>query len=147
KAKKTKPKPARNATHRSSRADVRKQLGEKEEKLNQKKAAPKKKTASKKKTAKKASPKSAAAQKAAKRKQANTASKVKSAVEKQLAAGGSTAEGGSHTASTGLNPTKKKQRKAKTAAKQARIAESGLTTRTRGHVSARTKRSAGRRDG
>lgn len=145
KARKTQSKPARNATHRSSRAEVRQELAGKEEKLNQKKTASKKKSAPKKKAATKASPKSAAAKKAAKRKQAKTASKVKSAVEKQLGAGGATDVSGSPTGSIGLNPTKKNQRKAKTAAKQARIAESGLTTRTRGHVSARTKRSAGRR--
>jgi len=147
KARKTQPKPARNATHRSSRAEVRQQLAEKEEKLNQKKAAPKKKSAPKKKAAPKASAKSEFAKKAAKRKQAKTAGKVKSAVEKQLGAGASTEVSGTPTGSVGLNPTKKNQRKAQTAAKQARITESGLTTRTRGHVSARTKRSAGRRDG
>jgi hypothetical protein len=151
KARKTKPKPARAAGHRSTRADVRKQLSEKEENLNRKKAstkktAPKKKTASKKKAAPKSSAKSAAAKKAAQRKSAKIASKVKSAVQKQLAGGAAVANAGSPTPSSGLNPTKKKQRQAKTAAKQSRIAESGLTTRTRGHVSARTKRSAGRRD-
>ncbi len=40
----------------------------------------------------------------------------------------------------------KRQLKAKSAAKQSRIAASGLTTRVRGHVSARGKRSQARRD-
>jgi hypothetical protein len=40
----------------------------------------------------------------------------------------------------------KKQLDATTAAKEARIQASGLTTRTRGHVSARGKRSQTRRD-
>lgn len=142
----TRPKPARTAGHRSSRAEVRKQLSEKEEKLNRKKGTSKKKASAKKKTSPKKSAKSAAAKKAAKRRSAKTTKKVRSAVEKQLAAGESPDRVGTPTASTGLNVTKRKQRKANTAAKQARVAESGLTSRTRGHVSARTKRSSGRRD-
>lgn len=39
-----------------------------------------------------------------------------------------------------------KQTKVTTRAKKARVAASGLTSRIRGHVSARTKRSQGKRD-
>jgi hypothetical protein len=43
-------------------------------------------------------------------------------------------------------PEKKKQIKVQAVAKKARVKKSGLTSRIRGHVSARTRRSQGRRD-
>jgi hypothetical protein len=45
-----------------------------------------------------------------------------------------------------LAPNKQRQLAAKTAARQSRIADSGLKSRVRGHVSARGKRSQARRD-
>jgi hypothetical protein len=123
----------RNAGHRSDRFDVRKELREVKESLKE----PARKAA-KKKAVKKAAAKKKVVQK--KVVEPVTAEEpVKKAVKRTRP---KTAPGGN----PGLNFDKGKARQAKTAAKQSRLDRSGVTSRVRGHVSARGKRSQGRRD-
>jgi hypothetical protein len=136
----------RTAGHRATRAAVRSELSAKESKLN----APKRK--------KKAKPAAASAKPAV---DASTAANKKKPAKK-VAAGTSATK----TAKTPKKAKKKsakkmaapaevvglasltprKQRKATTAAKQRRVAVSGLTSRVRGHVSARGRRAQAARD-
>ncbi len=157
----------RAAGHRESRAEVRALLEEKRTKLTGasagKKTATKKvakKTVAKKKTAtkkvvKKTPTKQGAAKKAVGKKKVAAKIVAVSAVsgaappaaKKKTAKKNSAASSQSPTGqSARLNLNPADQRGAKTKAKKARIQQSGLTTRTRGHISARGKRSQGRRD-
>lgn len=123
----------RNAGHRSDRFDVRMELREVKESLKE----PARKAA-KKKAVKKAAAKKAATKKAAEPVLAEAPVKKK-AVKKKAP---KTAPVGN----PGLNFDKGKARQARTAAKQSRLDRSGVNSRVRGHVSARGKRSQGRRD-
>ncbi len=158
--------------HRESRAEIRAELEEKRAKLTgegagkqtAKKQAAKKKVAEKqsatKKAVKKAPVKKAPAKKVAAKKAAvkkkvaakkvaapavdiakPTAAKKKAVKKNSPASNQLTAD---IEARLNLNPSD--QLATRTQAKKARIRQSGLTTRTRGHISARGKRSQGRRD-
>lgn len=123
----------RNAGHRSERFDVRKELREVKESLKEpaRKAAKKKavkKAAAKKKVVQKKVAEPAASEEPVKK-------AVKRTRPKTVPVG-----------NKGLNLDKGKARQANTAAKQSRLDRSGVTSRVRGHVSARGKRSQGRRD-
>lgn len=158
----------RTKGHRESRAEVRELLDEKRTKLTSKSAGKKaakkkvaKKKVAKKKTATKKAVKKTPAKKVAAKK---TAGKKKVAVKKKVAASAVSSAKPSAAkkkaakknslassqltaglaARLNLNPSD--QRATNTKAKKARIQQSGLNTRTRGHVSARGKRSQGRRD-
>jgi hypothetical protein len=122
----------RNAGHRATRMEVRDEI--KEFKLELKEPARK---AAKKKAAKKAAPKKVAKKPA--ESAAPPTKKVKKAKKKTPP---KTAPAGN----PGLGFDKGKARSAKTAAKQSRLDRSGVTSRVRGHVSARGKRAQGRRD-
>lgn len=152
KAAKSKPKPKRSVEHRATRAEVRKQLASKEAVLN----APRRKKAAKKKAASK----STAAASASVQKALAKPGK-KTAVKKKVAKA-SAAPVAPPKKKAKKKPAKKmtmlegvaglvaltpgKQRQAKTAAKQRRIAAGGLTSRVRGHVSARGRRAQAARD-
>jgi flagellar hook-length control protein FliK len=118
----------RNAGHRATRSEVRQ--GIKEIKIELKEPARKaaKKKAAKKVTAKKAADSAEAPTK-----------KVKKATKKS-------APKTPPVGNPGLGFDKSKARSAKTAAKQSRLDRSGVTSRVRGHVSARGKRVQGKRD-
>lgn len=142
----TKPKKkVRAAKHRASRAEVRAELALAQATLNTKTKAPKKAVGQSTAAAKKprtAKP-SAAAMPAE-----PAAAQVKSSVKASTKTGRSRPP----LPVTPVAPTKlvggrTRQRAAITAAKQSRVARSGLTTRVRGHVSAHGKRSQARRDG
>jgi hypothetical protein len=141
------PKKVRSQTHRQDRSQIRKELEMKREKMASQK--PTKATASpKKQSVKKAPPKpvvtkvtgtkatKAVAPKLAKKKAAATKSVATSAPKKGRAKGSGTAA----KATLGL------QFNATAAAKNDRVKISGLTTRTRGHISARGKRKQAARD-
>lgn len=142
------PKKVRSLKHRATRAAVRAQLAEKETSLNAKPGASKKRSdkpklaatdaarSTKLKATKPAPDAKAAAQSAsepppsiAKKKKAQRPRKPAAAAAQQ---------------SPSIQPPDRLT--AATAAKKSRIARSGLTTRVRGHVSARGKRAQGRRD-
>jgi hypothetical protein len=156
-------KQVRSSEHRSQRAEVRKKLEDKRVLLTSAqapaveptappavapappadapapaqpaaKAAGKAAKASAKKAAKAAKPVAPKAKRAAKKKPASQASVSKAAPPVAPPTTGAT------------SPKDTKQVRVKAVAKQARIQASGLTTRTRGHVSARGKRSQSRRD-
>lgn len=162
--------------HRESRAEIRAELEEKRAKLTGEgagkktakkqaakkkvakkgtatkkavKKAPVKKTPVKKTPAKKVAVKKVAGKKkvAAKKVAAPavdsaTPSVAKKATKKNSPASSPLTDG--MAAQLNLNPSDQLATSAK--AKKARIQQSGLTTRTRGHISARGKRSQGRRD-
>jgi hypothetical protein len=121
----------RNAGHRATRSEVRQ--GIKEIKLELKEPARK---AAKKKAAKRVTAKKVAAKPA---EQVAAPKKVKKATKKS-------APKSPPVGNPGLGFDKGKARSAKTAAKQSRLDRSGVTSRVRGHVSARGKRAQGRRD-
>ncbi len=147
-------KQVRAQEHRAARAKVREELSEKQELLAaQSTATPRKAAAKKKKAATgatksavKKTAKKAPATKAAKK----AAAKAKAAVKKKLPTKKKSNSGGTAIppAEAGLlgSRTPWQQLAAETAAKKTRVRESGLTSRVRGHVSARTRRSQGRRD-
>ncbi len=112
-------------------------------KVTKKKSATKK--AIKKTKVKKATTKPSAAKKvSAKKRAAAAAVSSQPSAAKQKAAKKNSLASSQVTSGTNLNPSD--QRSTKTKAKKARIQQSGLTTRTRGHISARGKRAQGRRD-
>lgn len=147
--KKAKTKKTRSAGHRAARAEVRAKLrSEVDSEKGSSKASVKKKA--KKKVAKKKQPKkkkgtakksaSKTPKKVTKKKSASSTKKsTKKSVKKSSPAS-------KPTSNPGLTVNKKKRRKATTAAKKARIARSGLTSRVAGHVSARGKRAQAARD-
>jgi colicin import membrane protein len=132
----SKTKQTRNAGHRAARAAVRGELSAVQESFKE----PARK-ASKKKAVKKAAARGAATKR---QPAAEAADSVESVPKKKLPKRGRPAP--TPTANAGLELDKGKNRKASTAAKQARLDRSGVTSRVRGHVSARGKRSQGRRD-
>lgn len=140
-----KTKKSRNLGHRATRAEIREELSEIKEALKEpaRNAAKKKevKKVAVKKTASAPAKKSAAASAG---KQAKKVASAKSKAKKKTAK--KTAPASSPSGNPGLGFDKDKLRQAKTAAKQSRLDRSGVTTRMRGHVSARGKRSQGRRD-
>jgi len=80
---------------------------------------------------------------------AKTAPPAKAKVKKAKSSGTKTPaspSGKTRAANAGVTPSRGKQRKAQTTAKQRGIAKSGLQSRVRGHVSARGKRQQSRRD-
>lgn len=133
-AKKTKK--TRNAGHRATRASIRGELSAFKESLKEpaRKAARKKavkKVAAKKKAAKKTSDANS---------EATAIAKVaKKSVKK-------TPPSSKPIGNSGLKLNQGKARQAKTSAKKSRIDRSGLTSRVRGHVSARGRRAQGRKD-
>jgi hypothetical protein len=135
KKKVTKTKKTRNIGHRGKRSEVREELSAIQESLKEPTRKAKKKTATKKAATKKAPPRGEApteglaAKKAAKKKTA------KKTPPKSAPVG-----------NTGLGLNKGKARQAKAAAKKGQVDRSGLTSRVRGHVSARGRRAQGRRD-
>jgi hypothetical protein len=135
-----KTKQTRNAGHRASRAAIRGELNAVQESLKEPARKAAKKKAAKKKTVKKA----AAKKKAVKKAVVEDTPLVESAPKKKVPKRGRPAP--TPTANTGLGLNKGKNRKANTVAKQARLDSSGVTSRVRGHVSARGKRAQGRRD-
>lgn len=131
----------RAQSHRKNRAQTRKQLGQKRATLQSRKSSDSTDTPESQPTEKSAGKavKKKPASNVAKQQapQATKQSKRKRARTKSVLLSGLPA----------ADPKSKKHRSAaKTAAKQDRIKISGLTTRTRGHVSARGKRSQARRD-
>jgi hypothetical protein len=157
------PKQVRSQGHRASRAETRKVLRKEKISQNRKGAAPAAAAASVAKGAKSAAAAPATASKA--KKSAATAKQPAAAGAAKPSAAPKRKVGRKHaTAPAALVPSlvskqskqlsprgvvstsPAKQRAAVTAAKQVRIAKSGLTTRTRGHVSARGRRAQKRRD-
>jgi hypothetical protein len=126
----------RNAGHRAARASVRGELNAVQESLK----GPARKAA-KKKAVKKAAAKPKAAKAPAVDDDGVT---TETAPKKKVPKRGHPAT--PPTANPGLGLNKGKNRKAATAAKQARLDGSGVTSRVRGHVQARGKRAQGRRD-
>lgn len=123
----------RNADHRANRSNVRQELSEMKESLKE----PARKAA-KKKAVKKVSAKKKVAQK--KVAEPVTAEEpVKKAVKR-------TRPKTAPVGNPGLNFDKGKARQAKTAAKQARLDRSGVTSRMRGHTMVRGQRAQARRD-
>lgn len=136
-AAKKKVKSQRTAQHRASRATVRKGLSELKEELAESAAARRPQPAAKSAAAP-AAPASVAAE--------TSAAAPARRPGKQPAAGKSSSKRGLGAPAGGRAADARKQLKANTAAKKTRISMSGLTTRVRGHVSARGKRSQARRD-
>ena len=144
----------RVAAHQEERAAVRKALSETAEDINRARASRKSAAAgsAKKKAAKKAAAKKPATVKKAAAKKAATAKKK--STKKPVSAPDATGKAPGKKAPTKKRPPKfapsggisGRQPGAKASAKQTRVDVSGLTNRTRGHVSARTKRDQGRRD-
>jgi hypothetical protein len=161
---------ARTQEHRSTRSQVREQLGAKQAELQAAASTPASSSADTKSTTRKKTPKKKVASKPASKKapapavarsnassaggeKKKTAKKaVKKTIKKETAKKQSASASGA--AVTGV--TRKKsgssplgsgsQKSAETAAKRGRLKASGLDTRIRGHVSARGKRAQGRRD-
>lgn len=129
-----KTKQTRNAGHRAARAAIRDELSAVQESLKE----------PARKAAKKKAVKKAAAKKKVAQKPAGEIVVVESAPKKKVPKRGRPAP--IPTANLGLGLNKGKNRKANTVAKQARLDTSGVTSRVRGHVSARGKRAQGRRD-
>jgi hypothetical protein len=130
-----KTKQSRNAGHRAARATVRKKLSAVQESFKE----PTRKAAKKK--AKKAVAKKAITAKAP---DEEFGESTETAPEKKVPKRGRPAS--TPTATTGLGLNKGKNRKATTAAKQSKFDRSGITSRVRGHVMARGKRTQSRRD-
>jgi hypothetical protein len=134
----TTPKSVRAAEHREGRGQVRKKLAEKQAALNEGATAPKKRrlkpAASVTAPAETPAPTSAAAAPKKKKKAPPRRTKPQTKVSPATAA------------KSQKKPPVPRSEKASTAAKQSRVEQSGLTSRVRGHVSARGKRSQGRRD-
>jgi hypothetical protein len=144
----------RSRGHRETRAEVRATLEEKRINLTGTRAtagATKKKvakkpaaivgTVSEKKTAKKK-----AVAKAPQKKSPSKKSPSKKAPSKKAPSKKTTIKNASFKSIPALNLDPSDQRATKTKAKKARIKQAGLTTRTRGHISARGRRAQGRRD-
>jgi hypothetical protein len=137
-ARKSPPKRVRSEEHRASRAQVRKKLATKRAKLDEQKVL-----------------ESSAAAESPASEGAATEQSVSPTLKKKVK---KVAKKGTKKAQLARKASKKKtpvksdtlnrssQRSAKTAAKSAKLTKSGVTTRTRGHVSARGKRSQARRD-
>lgn len=125
----------RSQEHRESRADVRDALREKKQMLNDSKTSPAAAKKAPKKTVKKPEPAAAQPVKAApkKKKAARKTAPPKQPITSIKP-----------SSSPPVNP--KQNRSAKMAANQARIQKSGLTSRTRGHVSAQTRKNQSKRD-
>lgn len=117
-------KPARNRQHRAERAEVRGELSELE-------------------TSRKSTSRAAAA-KATPVESAPDSPPPKKVTRRSLPGAVTAPKPGSPPPMNGMAP--KRQLQARSVAKQNRISESGLTTRIRGHVSARGRRSQGRKD-
>ncbi len=152
--------------HRATRADVRASLEDERAKLaaaSEAASATKKKVAKKstvtqskvskskvsKKTAKKAvkkKPAQRAAKKKVARKKVAARNKPSVTTVNTTAVSDNKLELATNKPVSRLNLNSRDQQSSKTKAKKARIEQSGLTTRTRGHVSARGKRAQGRRD-
>jgi hypothetical protein len=124
-----KTKQMRSDGHRVSRAEVRAELSAVKESLKEPARKAAKKKAAKKVAAQKLP---AAAAAPVEKKAKKTAKKTPPAI--------------SPMGNLGLGLDKEKLRQARTAAKQSRLDRSGVTTRMRGHVSARGQRAQGRRD-
>jgi len=148
-------KQARSAGHRSQRAEVRKKLQDQRASLTSAKprAAEPAVSPESPAAAPAAAPPAGKAAKTSAEKATKTARpaapKAKRAAKKKPAASASVGKATPPVAQpkTGAaSPTDTQQVRVKAAAKKARIQASGLTTRTRGHVSARGKRSQSRRD-
>jgi hypothetical protein len=143
-----KPKQVRAQGHRASRAETRKLLRKEKIAQNRQGAAP----ASAAKTAKKPASAPAAARKAKKSPAAAKSAPKRKVGRKHATAPAALVPPLASKQSKQLSPrglvstSPAKQRAAVTATKQARIAKSGLTTRMRGHVSARGRRVQKRRD-
>lgn len=125
----------RNAGHRAARAEVRGELSAVKESLKEPARKAAKKKAAKKAAAKKKTAKDAVVEQAA---------ESETTPKKKVPKRGRPAP--TPTANLGLGLDKGKNRKANTAAKQSRLDRSGVTSRVRGHVTARGKRAQGRRD-
>ena len=169
-------KESRAKGHRATRADVRASLEDERAKLaaaSEAASATKKKVAKKSavtqskaskskaskskasqskvstKTAKKAvkkNPPQRAAKKKVARKKVAAKKKPSVTTVNTAAVSGKKLEQAANKPVSRLNVNPRDQQSSKTKAKKARIEQSGLTTRTRGHVSARGKRAQGRRD-
>jgi hypothetical protein len=136
----SKTKQTRNAGHRAARSAIRGELSATQESLKE----PARKTA-KKKAVKKAAAKKETSKKAeVKPPVVDETATAEAAPKKKVPKRGHPAT--PPTANRGLTLDKGKNRKASTAAKQSRLDRSGVTSRVQGHVSARGKRSQGRRD-
>lgn len=143
----------RSAGHRAERAVKRGSLEAVREEMNAA-GKPAKKKVAKKATAAKATASPAPKKKAAKKKTAKKgayAAAAKKAVKKKLdkaadlSAGDMSTQGAQSKGLVGPIVAKK-QIRAETAIKQGRVDRSGLTSRTKGHVSARGRRAQGKRD-
>lgn len=167
------PKPVRAVEHRATRAGVRAELSSKKTQLNRKARASDRAAGIKKRqdgsaaTVKanaktSAEPNAVAAKKKAKKRPKTAATAAATGKTPGKTAGGTasrSAAGATHGKSglsraalaagkgqQNVSVTSGQQRSASTAAKQSALARSGITSRVRGHVSARGKRSQGRRD-
>jgi hypothetical protein len=133
--------------HRLGRADVRKELEAKRSSMEARGAAPRQPAATKAFAASKTDDdgrvSKATPSPGAKKKTAKKSAKKKKVAKRKTAGATQT---GSKSTSRSIPADVKKQQGAKTAAKKARIKASGLTSRVKGHVSARGKRFQGRRD-
>jgi hypothetical protein len=133
-----------SATAGATKKKVAKKVGKKPASI--KGTVSKKKSVTKKAVTKKAVTKKAVTKKAVKKAPRKKATKKKAArkttAEKMSSIGNPLTAGLS--ARLNLNPSD--QQATKTKAKKARIRQAGLTTRTRGHISARGRRAQGRRD-
>lgn len=142
------PKKARSLKHREARASVRAELAEKKAVLKAKAATSKKRSASAKPAAK------ASATTVPAKPKATKTTAVKKSVTAARAPAPSTAKKkpkrrqkpGLTEAQSKLATSPAEKLSAATAAKQTRIARSGITSRVRGHISARGRRAQGRRD-
>jgi 1,4-alpha-glucan branching enzyme len=138
-----------SATAGATKKKVAKKVGKKPASIKgtvSKKKSVTKKAVTKKAVTKKAVTKKAVTKKAVKKAPRKKATKKKAArkttAEKMSSIGNPLTAGLS--ARLNLNPSD--QQATKTKAKKARIRQAGLTTRTRGHISARGRRAQGRRD-
>jgi len=142
------PKKVRAIKHRETRASVRAELAEKHAALNAKAPASKKGAGSAKPAAK--APATAAAVKPKPAKAAESKMPVAGARPAAATAAKKkpkrTPPPAAAEAQSKLSASPADKLKATTAAKQTRIARSGITSRVRGHVSARGRRAQGRRD-
>ncbi len=147
-------KPQRTQGHKRQRSQVKEELAQKRT-ASAPKTAAKPKTTAKAKTAAKskvtAIPKTAAKSKTAKPQQAEQ--EATSQTPPPAKSSGAALKPSKRTslvsaaaANEGLTPVRSKQRKANRAANLGKVEASGLTSRIRGHVSARGKRNQARRD-
>lgn len=137
------PKTVRNRGHRAERSDVRGELNTAERKLNAEARKARKTKAAEKAASATTTAAAPPAENAATSDTASAAAKPKRP-RRSLAPASMTAAAGSPPPAAGVKA--KNQLRAKTVAKKNRIATSGATTRTRGHISARGRRSQGRKD-